>query len=105
MTVKIRVTSNIGETYQVTQSISNSLENAQGDQLSLENLKFKTTSALSTGTTVSTLTPVTRSPQTIFVSDPGGASDTIQAEYMLTVPASQAPGDYSAILTYTVSSL
>lgn len=103
--VRIHVTSNIGETYQVTQAMSNTLENTQGAQMGPENLKFKTKAVLSTGTVISSPTPVTKSPQTIFVSDAKGTSDTIQAEYMLTVPASQAPGDYSAILTYTVSSL
>ena len=103
--VKIHVTSNIGETYQVTQAMSNPLENAQGVQLGSDNLKFKTTAAKTAGTVIATATPVTKNIQTIFISDLKGTSDTIQAEYTLTVPPSQAPGDYSALLTYTVSSL
>ena len=105
VTVILHVTSNIGESYQITQSISSALENAEGNQISLDNLKYKTTSLNATGTAVAALTSVTKSPQTIFVSDAKSASDTIKAEYTLTVPASQAPGDYSALLTYTVSSL
>ena len=103
--VKIHVTSNIGETYQVTQAMSNPLENAQGVQMRSENLKFKTTAAKTAGTVIAAATPVTKNLQTIFISDLKGTSDTIHAEYILTVPPSQAPGDYSALLTYTVSSL
>lgn len=103
--VKIHVTSNIGEIYQVTQTMSNPLENTQGVQMGFNNLKFKTTAAKTAGTVIATAVPVTKNPQTIFISDLKGTSDTIQAEYLLTVPPSQAPGDYSALLTYTVSSL
>lgn len=102
--VTIHVVSNIGSSYHVTQSISNALENAEGQKIDSENLKFKTT-ANTKGTVISTPTPVTKSSQTIFISDPEGTSDTIKAEYTLTVPPSQAAGDYSALLTYTVSSL
>ena len=103
--IKIHITSNIGESYQIIQSVGNALENSQGNKIDLGNLKFKTTAAKTSGSVISTPTPVSKSSQTIFTSDAKGTSDTIQAEYTLSVPASQAPGDYSALLTYTVSSL
>lgn len=105
VTVIIHVTCNIGDSYQVTQSISNALENTEGKEIDSENLKFTSVSLKTKGTVVSQPTPVTKSAQIIFVSDASGSSDTIKAEYTLTVPASQAPGDYSAIFTYTVSTL
>lgn len=105
VTVKIRVTSNIGESYHVTQSMSNALENGEGDKIDPENLKFKTTAAKTGGTMITTPTPVSKTAQTIYLSDAKGTSDTIRVEYTLTVPALQAPGDYSTLLTYTVSSL
>ncbi len=103
--IVIHVTSNLGTSYQVTQAISNDLQNANGDQINLVNLKFKTTASKTTGTVIATPAPVSKSSQTIFISDANGNSDTINAEYTLTIPPSQAPGDYSALLTYTVSSL
>ena len=72
--------------------------------MSLDQLKFKTTSSKLKGSTIDSPMPVSASSQIIYTSDVEGASDTISAEYTLTVPASQAPGDYSALLTYTVSS-
>lgn len=102
--VKIHITSNIGDVYRVTQSMNNVLENAAGDKINCENLKFKTTAAKTAGTVVATPTAASKTAQTIFISDSKGTSDTIHAEYILTVPASQAPGDYSTLLTYTVSS-
>ena len=103
--VRIHITSNVGESYQIMQSVGSSLVNSQGDRIDLENLKFKTRAAKTSGTVVVTPTSVSKSPQTIFVSDAKGTSDIIQAEYTLSVPASQPPGDYSTLLTYTVSSL
>ena len=103
--ISIEVHSNSGEKYQVTQTISSALENATGEIIELENLKFKTTAAKSTGHGVSDFTPVSKGSQTIFTSDEQGSSESVSSEYQLTIPPSQAPGDYSALLTYTVSSV
>ena len=105
LTILIEVKSNTGDRYQVTQTINSALENAEGDKISLDHLKFKTSSAKLNGTAVASPTPVSASSQIIFTSDAQGTSDTISAEYTLAIPPSQAPGDYSALLTYTVSSL
>ena len=101
----IDVKANTGERYQVTQVMSGSLENAEGRKLGLEYLKFKTAGSKSNGAGVASPTNVSASAQVIFTSDANGSSDTITAEYRLTVPPTQEPGDYSANLTYTVSSL
>ena len=100
----IEVKSNSGDRYQVTQTISSPLENSEGDKIDLDHLRFTTSSSKSNGGVVSSPTPVSASSQVIFTSDPQGTSDTISAQYMLSVPPSQAPGDYSTLLTYTVSS-
>ena len=105
LTVIIHVTSNTGERYQVTQLLNGPLQNANNDQLGVENLKFKSSSVTSAGTVVSSPIAASASAQTIFISDSAGASDTLSVEYTLTVPPSQAPGDYSTLLTYTVSVL
>ncbi len=103
--VLIEVRSNTGNRYQITQTINSALVNAEGNQMSFDQLKFKTTSSKLKGSTIDSPTPVSASSQIIYTSDAEGASDTITAAYTLTVPPSQAPGDYSALLTYTVSSL
>ena len=101
----INVNANTGERYQVTQTMSGALENASGSKLDLTNLKFTTAASKSNGIVVSSPTQVSGSAQVIFTSDALGSSDTISTEYTLTVPPTQDPGDYSANLTYTVSSL
>ena len=103
--IVIDVKSNTGERYQVTQNITSALANSNGDQIDIANLKFKTSSASSSGTAVNSPIAVSTASQIIFTSDSQGASDTIKAEYTLTIPPAQASGDYSALLTYTVSSL
>ena len=104
-TILIEVTCNSGEKYQVTQALSGELKNAEGTTIPLSYLKFKTTAAKSTGHSVSDFTPVAPSARTIFTSDDQGSSESISTLYQLTIPPSQAPGDYSALLTYTVSSV
>ena len=103
--ITIIVKSNIGEPYQIAQTASGNLENADGGTIGLENLKFKTSALKSNGVGVSSPTPVSPSPQVIFTSDSQGSGDTISIEYVLTVPMAQTPGDYGTNLTYTVSSL
>jgi len=105
LSIIIDVTSNIGSRYQVTQAISGPLLNASGDEITPDHLTFTTTSTHSTGSAVGSPTVVVASSQAIYTSNPQGASDSIRADYKLTIPPSQAPGDYSAQMTYTVSSL
>ncbi len=103
--ISINLTCNTGQPYQVTQTISGPLENGSGGQISPDHLKFQSFSGKSIGTTVASPTPVTPSSQVIYVSDLQGTSDTVQTVYNLTVPPAQAPGDYSALLTYTASAV
>ena len=103
--IVLNVNSNTGERYQVTQMVNGTLRNVTGDEIPQEQLKFQTTALKSEGKYVADITPVTASPQIIFESDALGSSDTIEARYTLTVPTAQAPGDYSALLTFTVSTV
>ena len=103
--VTVKVTSNSGERYQVTELISGPLQDANNDQIAVENLKFKSASERSAGTGVSSPMTASNSSQTVFVSDGLGSSDTINVDYTLTTPADQPPGDYSMTLTYTTSAL
>jgi hypothetical protein len=103
--ITIIVKSNSGAPYLVTQTISGPLENSEGQTIGLENLKFRSVAEKSTGTAVSELIAVAPSAQTIFTSSQEGIGETILAEYQLTIPPSQPPGDYSALITYTVSSI
>lgn len=105
MIINLRVNSNIGERYQVTQSLSGPLENQDGAKIDAEFLKFTTSSGNANASVKSSPEPVSTTTQTIYISDDKGTSDSIKAEYNLTVPANQAPGDYSALITYTVSSV
>ena len=103
ITVKIKVDCNTGEKYQVTQALNDSLMNAQGDQISAEQLTFKSSGTTTSGTGIPDFLPSSSSSQVIFVSDNKGTGDTVSAEYSLLVPPGQAPGDYSAFVTYTAS--
>jgi len=104
-TIVVEIKSNTGERYQVTQKLAWPLQNAAGDGIELENLKFRSSSAGGSGSPVTDFTPATDSAQTVFISDNAGTGEVVSIEYELTIPPAQAPGDYSSLLTYTVSSL
>ena len=103
--IHLNITSNTGERYQVTQQLSGPLRNLDGNQIGVENLKFKSSSSKAVGTVVSTPVSASASVQTVYVSDGLGSSDHLSIEYTLTAPPNQAPGDYSAPLNYTVAAL
>ena len=103
--ILIEVVSNTGEKYILTHSASGPLDNGQGQSIPLADLQFRTEAAHGSGMAVPVFTSMTPSAQTIFTSNEQGASETVSAQYQLSVPASQAPGDYSAFITYTVSSV
>ena len=105
ITIVVSVSSNTGVPYQIIQFLNGPLENANGDKIGQENLQFITSSAKSTGTVITTPLAGSVSPETIYVSNETGASDTISAQYWLTPPSFQPPGSYSTLLTYTASAL
>jgi hypothetical protein len=103
--VSVQVQTNAGQKYQVTQAVSGSLQNSNGDTISSNNLQYKSTALKSGSTAVASYTGVTGPSQTVYISNDQGDEDTISAEYKLTVPASQPAGDYSTLLTYTASTI
>ena len=105
ITIVVSVISNTGQRYQVSQLLNGALENAQGDRILPEHLQFTTASENLTGTVISDPTGLIPGPQTIFISNSAGSSETIRAQYTLSPPPYQAPGNYSALLTYTASAL
>ena len=104
-TIEIKVNSNSGEQYQVTQNISNNLTNANGAEISLQHLTFTSRASGAGGTGVDSPAPASKDSQTVYVSDNNGLSAVLAVEYLLHVPAKQQPGDYSTSITYTVSTL
>lgn len=105
MTMKVEVKSNTGERYQVTQNLANPLQNETGVAIPLENLSFTSRSENAGGTITEAPTKLISNHQTVYISDAQGKSATILIDYTLNVPANQAPGNYSATITYTASTL
>lgn len=103
--IKVDVTSNIGDRYVVTHAMNGTLRNEEGVELSADHLKFTSQPEKSKGLGVPDPQSVGSGAQTVFSSDQEGTSDTINIEYRLTVPPAQAPGNYSTLLTYTVSAV
>ncbi len=102
--VKVQAKSNLGVPYQITHALVNPLTNGDGISFSDKDLSvaargINTSGLASSGETVSTDT------STLFRSNPKGKSDTIIAQYKLTVRPSQAAGNYKSKLLYTIVTL
>lgn len=103
--INLDIRSNTGEPYIVTQSFSGPMQNTQGSTIDLEKLKFRAIPSGGQGSGVNTFTNSSSAAQTIYRSNETGQSQTVQLEFQLEVPVAQAPGDYSAFLTFTVSTI
>ena len=102
--VIINTKSNLGVPYQVTQSLAAPLANEDGIQFEEGALMVNAENLVSKGQAVK-LQTVSTSPNTLFLSDAKGKSDTIKANYALKVGPQQPAGLYQTKLTYTMITL
>ena len=95
--VSVRVISNLGSPYEVTQHLVIPLANEAGQPLPLDAMKM---SALSSQPVTTSLSAA---PQRLFVSDAQGRSQTEMVSYQLLVPPNQPAGTYRGTLLVTVT--
>jgi len=103
--VVIKINSNIGKQYQVSQMITSLLVNKSGDEMGEDYFTCRTESAEVTkgSLRVSQNTAIKKqASMTLFVSDSKGSSDTFKVIYELTPPPDVRAGDYSTTLVYSL---
>ncbi len=103
--VAIKVNSNTGRRYQVSQIVTSGLMNKEGSEISQDNFTCVTEPLAGTKGSVKVpqKTGVRKQVDTtLFVSDKQGSSDEFKAVYELTPPPDVRAGDYSTTLVYSL---
>ncbi len=105
--IEVRVKSNLGKQYQVTQNVASGLVNKEGKSIP-SNLFTLKTAAL--GETKGVLkcpqsTEVKPGDTVLFVSDKKGTADSFKTVYELQATQGVSAGDYSASVVYSLSEL
>jgi len=91
--VNVRIDSNLGHPYQVTQHLIQPMANVEGISLPSGHLMSEAFEGMSA---------VTTEPTTLLVSDSFGRSSAKSIAYQLRVPPSQSAGTYRGTLMMTV---
>ena len=103
--VAIKVNSNTGRRYQVSQMVTSGLMNKEGYEMPQDYFTCRTDALEGTKGSVklSQKTGIKKQMDTtLFVSDKQGSSDTFKAVYELTPPPDVRSGDYSTTLVYSL---
>jgi hypothetical protein len=103
--VLLKVNSNIGRQYQVSQMITSPLVNKEGYEMGEDYFTCRTESneAIKGNLKVPQNTAIKKQANmTLFVSDSKGSSDTFKVIYELTPPPDVRAGDYSTTLVYSL---
>lgn len=106
--VRLKVNSNLGRPYLVTQKLATPLENEQGDKIPDELLTFETKKAGETKGNVKFAEETKFESEkdiSIFVSNSAGESDEFDITYKLRVTPDTHGGDYSTQISYSLSEL
>lgn len=106
--VRVKINSNLGRPYLVTQKLASPLENEQGDKIPDEQLTFTMReSELTKGKVKFEDEAVFESERdiSIFVSDAAGDSDEFDITYRLKVTPDTHAGDYATQISYSLSEL
>lgn len=104
--VVFEVKTNIGEAYQISQTVISEFTNKEGNIIPMENFNLRMESLDTKGVLkFPTKTQVNKGDMVLFISDSNGPSDRFKAVYELSVPDDLQAGDYSTQIVYSISEL
>ena len=104
-TVLLKVRSNLGQPYQVSQVVPRKMTNAEGGVIPKQNFLFFATNAKTGLLTVPSPTPVEEGDTVVFTSDKKGTPEEFVLNYVLTVPSETKAGSYNSELKYSITTL
>jgi hypothetical protein len=105
--VLIEVKSNLGRPYQVTQNVLSELTSSTGDKIPAKYFSLLTLAVNNTkgSMKIDRKIPVERGSQLLFISDSSGSADKFKVVYELICPADLRAGNYSSLITYTLTEI
>ena len=104
--VIIKIDTNVGRPYQVSQKVVSEFVNKEGGVIFKENFKLKMDSQETKGKIkFSEQSEVRLGESVLFVSDGAGAPDSFKVIYELSPGVNLKPGDYSTSIVYSISEI
>jgi hypothetical protein len=106
--VKIKIESNLGKPYLVTQRLSGPLQNEEGYKLSDDQFTFMLKQSKDTGAKLKfdkEATVGTGKDEPLFISNSNGDNDEFEITYKLRVTSDTRGGNYSTGISYSLSEL
>lgn len=100
--VILKVRSNLGEPYQISQVVPRKMTHTEGAVVAKENFQFFTSK---TDGSPSALKPVEEGETVIYSSDKKGTPEELVVNYILTMPRDAKAGAYSSELKYSITTL
>ena len=103
--VLLKVRSNLGQPYQVSQLVPRKMTNAEGGVISKDHFLFFADKAKTGILSVPVPTPVEEGETVVFTSDRKGTPEEFVLNYVLTVPSGTKAGSYNSELKYSITTL
>ncbi|MFH1640849.1 MAG: hypothetical protein ABIA66_02665 [Candidatus Omnitrophota bacterium] len=104
--VELRVKTNIGRQYQVSQNAYSELTNKEGNVIPKKYFTLRTESLDTKGTLkIPKKQEISKGETVLFISDETGSSDKFSAVYELTPPEDIKAGNYSTRIVYSLSEI
>ena len=104
-TVLLKVRSNLGEPYQVSQLVPRKMTNEEGGVIPKQHFLFFAAKAKTGALAVSAPTPVEEGETVVFTSDMKGTPEEFVLSYSLTIPPGTKAGSYNSELKYSITTL
>ncbi|MFA5115352.1 MAG: hypothetical protein WC469_04740 [Candidatus Omnitrophota bacterium] len=104
--INIKVSSNTGKQYQVTQNLYSELKNKEGETIRAKYFTLRTESIDTKGALkLNTPEAVKKGETVLFVSDKDGSSDEFRVIYELAPSRDLKYGNYSSAITYSLAEI
>ncbi len=104
-TVVLKVRSNLGAPYQVSQVVPRRMTNSEGGTIPDDHFKFFGVPSKTGRVAVSSPVPVKEGETVVFMSDPKGTPEEFTLDYTLTIPPGTKAGSYNSELKYSITTL
>lgn len=103
--VELKVHSNLGKEYAVSQILPHTLAAREGHSIPVESLQYYGSEAQSGHLTSQVPTPVKEGETVVYRSDSTGKAESFFLNYRLTMPPNTPAGSYNSELKYSITTL
>lgn len=103
--VFLKVRSNLGQPYQVSQLVTRRMSTGDGYALPDEAFRYSTQKTRTGSVEAIAVRPVPAGESAVFLSDPAGTPEELALSYFLTIPSEAKSGPYGTEIKYSITTL